>query len=89
MTPSTIATNRAGCIPTGAPHPENAHAFLNHIHDAEVNADIANTTNYPTSNDDMARMFSLFSLQGWEVFGANWEALDARMKTTIARTTEG
>ena len=38
------------CIPTGAPHPENAHAFLNHIHDPEVNADIANTTNYPTSN---------------------------------------
>ncbi len=39
------------CIPTGAPHPENAHAFLNHIHDAEVNADIANTTNYATSNE--------------------------------------
>jgi spermidine/putrescine transport system substrate-binding protein len=39
------------CIPTGAPHPENAHAFLNHIHDPEVNADIANTTNYPTSNE--------------------------------------
>ena len=38
------------CIPTGAPHPENAHAFLNHIHDPEVNADIANTTNYATAN---------------------------------------
>ena len=39
------------CIPKGAPHPENAHAFLNHIHDAEVNADIANTTNYATANE--------------------------------------
>ncbi|WP_421695993.1 ABC transporter substrate-binding protein [Aestuariivirga sp.] len=45
--------------------------------------------NYPTSNEDMARMFNLFSLQGWEIFGANWEALDARMKKTIAVTTEG
>ncbi len=39
------------CIPAGAPHLENAHAFLNHIHDPEVNADIANTTNYATSNE--------------------------------------
>lgn len=38
------------CIPTGAPHPENAHAFLNHIHDAEVNAEIANTIHYATAN---------------------------------------
>ncbi|MFN4143379.1 PotD/PotF family extracellular solute-binding protein [Aestuariivirga sp.] len=45
--------------------------------------------NYPASNEDMARMFSLFSLKGWEIFGAHWDALDARMKTTIARTTEG
>jgi hypothetical protein len=34
-------------------------------------------------------MFNLFSLGGWDVFGANWEALDGRMKQTIARTTEG
>ena len=35
------------------------------------------------------RMFSLFSLDGWTIFGANWEALDGRMKQTIARTTAG
>jgi spermidine/putrescine transport system substrate-binding protein len=39
------------CIPAGAPHPENAHAFLNHIHDAEVMAEIANTIRYATSNE--------------------------------------
>jgi spermidine/putrescine transport system substrate-binding protein len=38
------------CIPTGAPHPDNAHAFLNHIHDPQVNAEIANTIHYATAN---------------------------------------
>jgi spermidine/putrescine transport system substrate-binding protein len=38
------------CIPVGAPHPENAHAFLNHILDKEVMAEIANTIHYATSN---------------------------------------
>jgi spermidine/putrescine transport system substrate-binding protein len=38
------------CIPKGAPHPENAHAFLNHIHDKDVNAEIANTIHYATAN---------------------------------------
>jgi len=37
-------------IPTGAPHLENAHAFLNHIHDKAVNAEIANTIKYATTN---------------------------------------
>jgi spermidine/putrescine transport system substrate-binding protein len=45
--------------------------------------------NYPKSNEDMARMFNLFSLQGWAIFGANWEALDTRMKKVIAVTTQG
>src|SRR5262249_59547969 len=37
-------------IPKDAPHPENAHAFLNHIHDAQVNAEIADTIRYATAN---------------------------------------
>ena len=49
----------------------------------------AHWPNYPASNDDMKRMFSLFSLDGWATFGANWDALDGRMKQTIARTTQG
>jgi len=38
------------CIPTGAPNPDNAHAFINHVLDAEVGADIANTIRYATPN---------------------------------------
>ncbi len=37
-------------IPTGAPHPENSHAFINHINDAEVNAELTNTIHYATPN---------------------------------------
>lgn len=37
-------------IPNGAPHPENAHQFLNFILDAEVGAGIARTIQYATTN---------------------------------------
>ena len=38
------------CIPTGAPHPENAHAFINFILDAEEGKDIAEYIYYATPN---------------------------------------
>ena len=38
------------CIPVGAPHPENAHAFINYILDPKVNADIANFVHYGSPN---------------------------------------
>jgi spermidine/putrescine transport system substrate-binding protein len=38
------------CIPTGAPNVENAYAFIDHILDAEVNAEIANTIQFATAN---------------------------------------
>ena len=37
-------------IPKGAPHPENAHAFINYLHDAEAAAKIADFIQYATSN---------------------------------------
>ena len=37
-------------IPTGAPHPENAHAFLNFVLDAEAGKHIADTIKYATPN---------------------------------------
>jgi spermidine/putrescine transport system substrate-binding protein len=37
-------------IPTGAPHPDNAHAFINFILDAEVGAEIADYIQYATPN---------------------------------------
>jgi len=38
------------CIPKGAPHPENAHAFINYILDAEAGAAIADFIQYATAN---------------------------------------
>ncbi|MBX6320386.1 MAG: spermidine/putrescine ABC transporter substrate-binding protein [Rhodospirillaceae bacterium] len=37
-------------IPAGAPHPDNAHAFLNHILDAQVCKEIVETINFATAN---------------------------------------
>ncbi len=37
-------------IPVGAPHPENAHAFLNFILDANAGKEIAETIQYATAN---------------------------------------
>lgn len=37
-------------IPKGAPHLQNAHAFINFIHDPEVNAGIAATVRFATPN---------------------------------------
>lgn len=39
------------CIPTGAPHPNNAHAFMNYILDAEVGRDLAEYIEYATPNE--------------------------------------
>jgi spermidine/putrescine transport system substrate-binding protein len=39
------------CIPVGAPHPENAHAFLNYVFDAKVGAAIADFIQYGSPND--------------------------------------
>jgi spermidine/putrescine transport system substrate-binding protein len=37
-------------IPKGAPHPQNAHAFMNFLLDAEVGKEIAQTIQFPTAN---------------------------------------
>jgi spermidine/putrescine transport system substrate-binding protein len=39
------------CIPKGAPHPNNAHTFINFILDAEVGAAIADFIRYATPNE--------------------------------------
>ena len=38
------------CIPKGAPHPLNAHAFINNLLDGEVGKKITETILYPTPN---------------------------------------
>ncbi len=38
------------CIPTGAPNPNNAHAFINFLLDGQIGANITKTILYPTPN---------------------------------------
>jgi spermidine/putrescine transport system substrate-binding protein len=38
------------CIPKGAKHPKNAHAFINYLLDAEAGKKISETIKYPTPN---------------------------------------
>jgi spermidine/putrescine transport system substrate-binding protein len=38
------------CIPKGAPHPDNAHKFINFVLDARNGAEIYETIRYPTPN---------------------------------------
>jgi spermidine/putrescine transport system substrate-binding protein len=44
------------CIPTGAPHPSNAHQFINYILDPEVGASIADFIQYATPNAAARRL---------------------------------
>lgn len=46
------------CIPTGAPHPENAHKFINFIHEPAVNAAIAEFIYYATPNAEAKKLMS-------------------------------
>lgn len=45
-----LAWQDALCIPTGAPHPNNAHAFINFLLDAEIGRDLADYIQYATPN---------------------------------------
>ena len=46
------------CIPTGAPHPENAHTFINFILEAEAGAAIADFIQYATPNNAARALLS-------------------------------
>jgi len=46
------------CIPKGAPHPDNAHKFLNFILDAKVGAAIADFIQYATPNAAAKKLMS-------------------------------
>ncbi len=55
-------------IPRGAPHPENAHAFINFIHDPMVNRAIANTVQYATPNQAAVAMMDRAYTQNPAIF---------------------
>jgi len=45
-------------IPNGAPHPDNAHKFINYILDAEVGAAIADFIQYATPNEAAKKLMA-------------------------------
>jgi len=45
-------------IPNGAPHPENAHKFINFILDAKVGADLADFIQYATPNEAAKKLMA-------------------------------
>lgn len=49
----------------------------------------AHWADYPTTEEAIEKTFNLFSMAGWDKFGPNWDTLDARMKQTIEKTTQG
>lgn len=46
-------------------------------------------SNYPKTNDDLARRANLISMQGWEKLLPNYDAMDARFKETLLKTSKG
>jgi len=56
------------CIPVGAPHPENAHKFVNYILDAEAGAAIADFIYYATPNKAAKALLSAAYTQNPAIF---------------------
>ncbi|MGE0714335.1 MAG: PotD/PotF family extracellular solute-binding protein [Alphaproteobacteria bacterium] len=52
----SILSQDSLCIPRGAPHPANAHAFINFILDARNGAKIARSLNLPVANRAALRL---------------------------------
>lgn len=57
-TEGSLLWQDALAIPKGAPHPENAHAFMNFILDGQVGAEIAKTIQYATTNAAAKKLMS-------------------------------
>ncbi len=56
------------CIPTDAPHPENAHAFINYLLDAEAGAAIADYIQFATPNAAAWKFMSADYLEDPAIF---------------------
>ena len=55
-------------IPADAPHPENAHAFINYILEPEVGADIARTVQFGTPNEASKKLLDADYLKNPAIF---------------------
>lgn len=59
------------CIPKDAPHPLNAHAFIDHVNDPAVNAEICNTINYATANIEARKLLPPETLSNPAIYPAS------------------
>ncbi len=59
------------CIPKDAPHPENAHAFIDHILDPQVEAEICNTIHYATPNAAARKLLPAAELSNATIYPPN------------------
>ena len=55
-------------IPTGAPHPDNAHAFINFVLEAEAGAAIADYIQYATANAAAKKLMSAEYVENPSIF---------------------
>jgi spermidine/putrescine transport system substrate-binding protein len=55
-TEGTLINSDCLCIPTGAPHVDDAHAFINYLLDAEAGKKITEEIQYPTPNAAVAAL---------------------------------
>ena len=56
------------CIPKDGPHPENAHAFINHILDPQVEAEICSTIHYATPNAEARKLLPATELNNPTIY---------------------
>ncbi len=56
------------CIPKGAPHPQNAHAFINYLLDAEAGSKIADFIQYATPNGAAKKLMDKEYLENPAIF---------------------
>ncbi|MEE8202919.1 MAG: spermidine/putrescine ABC transporter substrate-binding protein [Alphaproteobacteria bacterium] len=60
------------CIPRSAPHARNAHAFINHLLDPAVNAEIANFVHFATANATARERINPADLNDPIVYAPPW-----------------
>jgi spermidine/putrescine transport system substrate-binding protein len=77
------------CVPKDGPHPSNAHAFINHINDPTVNAEICTTINYATANIEARKLLPPETLSNPaiypspEIIAKSEQILDVGEATTL------
>ncbi len=59
------------CILKDAPHPENAYAFINHILNPQVEAEICNTIHYATPNAAARKLLPSKKLTNPTIYSPN------------------